>query len=129
MDVHQYSTTKEASAVPAGLAYELSLLSHPSLITGLHSSGPLEHQSSCNSKLRMDGQGFGEVWDETQANVYVPVSGICWPSCFISLTWTSLICEAADRYTICRGLVQDCIVEGLALPGAPSDCSEMPLCN
>lgn len=39
------STSKEAPAVPAGVAYELSLLSCPVLtvLTGSQSSGPLEH--------------------------------------------------------------------------------------
>lgn len=79
----------------------------------------------------MDGQEFGEVWDETQANVTVylcleyaghPVS-----SSWLGQVW--FVRQLMGTPLVCRDSVQDCVLEGLALPGAPSDCSEMLLSN
>lgn len=80
MDVLQHSTTKEASAVSARVAYELSLLSHPSLCSHHRFSVKWATRTlkflHRDPMLRMDGQEFGE------ANI--SVSGICQPSCFVS---------------------------------------------
>lgn len=78
---------------------------------------------------RMDCQEFGEVWDETQANVTVylrleyahqtassPRHGQIW-----------FVRQLMGRSLVCRGLVQDCVLEGLALPEAPTDYGEMLL--
>lgn len=105
------------------------------LLTGLQSSGPVAQNTRkflhrC-PVLRMDGQEFDEVWDETQANVTVYLclkySGHPVSPPRLGQVW--FVRQLTERPLICRGFVQDCVLEGLALPEAPSDCSEKLLNN
>lgn len=103
------------------------------IITGLQSSGPVAQNTlkflHRGPMHRTDCQEFGEVWDETQANitVYLCLEYAGHPVSSRRLGQIWFVRQQMGRPLVCRRLVQDCVLEGLALPEAPTDCSEMLL--